>query len=163
METSAFTPVYRTHEGNRPEESVQFYEDEETLGHFARFAKIYRALSFYRSELMEEASRHGHPVVRHPMLHYPNDPNVYDLKYQWMLGTEFMMVPVVDAGADGVNAYLPEGEWVHLWSGEIYDSTGGGRWHVGIPAPMGEPGVFYRKGSAAGMTFVENLVAEGVL
>jgi alpha-glucosidase len=163
MEMSAFTPVYRTHEGNRPEQSVQFYEDEDTLSHFARFARIYRALSFYRAELMEEAFQRGVPVVRHLMLHYPDDPKVYDIEYQWMLGTEFMVVPVVDAGSQRVDAYLPEGEWVHLWSGKIYDSSGGGRLHVGIPAPMGEPGVFYRKGSAAGATFVENLVAEGVL
>jgi len=62
---------------------------------------------------MEEAFLHGYPVLRHPMLHYPNDPGVYEIQYQWMLGTEFMVVPVVDAGADRVNAYLPEGEWVH--------------------------------------------------
>ncbi len=163
MEMSAFTPVFRTHEGNRTEESVQFYEDEETLGHFARFAKIYRALSFYRSELMEEAFQRGIPLVRHPMLHYPDDPGVYGMEHQWMLGTEFMVVPVVDSGAETVNAYLPEGEWVHLWSGEIYDSSGGGRWDPGIPAPMGEPGVFYRKGSSAGAKFVGNLGAEGIL
>jgi len=163
METSAFSPVYRTHEGNRPEESVQFYEDEDTLGHFARFARTYRALSFYRAELMEEAFQRGVPVMRHPMLHYPDDPGVYEIEYQWMLGTEFMVVPVVDAGAENVDAYLPQGEWVHLWSGKIYDSSDAGRWHSGIPAPMGEPGVFYRKGSAAGATFAENLVAEGVL
>jgi alpha-glucosidase len=163
MELSAFTPVFRTHEGNRPEESVQFYEDDETLSHFARFAKIYRALSFYRSELMEKAFRHGYPVVRHPMLHYPNDPVVLDLKYQWMLGTEFMVAPVVEPGADKVNAYLPAGEWVHLWSGQIYDSSDGGRLHMDIPAPMGEPGVFYRRGSSIAETFVANLMVEGIL
>lgn len=137
MELSAFTAVYRTHEGNRPEESVQFYEDEETLSHFARFAKIYCALSFYRSELMEEAFRHGYPLVRHPMLHYPDDPGVYEIRYQWMLGTEFMVVPVVDAGARSVDAYLPEGEWVHLWSGETYDSSGGGTLAHGYSCPHG--------------------------
>jgi alpha-glucosidase len=112
---------------------------------------------------MEEAFRYGYPVVRHPMLHYPNDPGVYEIQYQWMLGTEFMVVPVVDAGADRVNAYLPEGEWVHLWSGEIYDSSDGGRWHTDIPAPMGEPGVFYKRGSSIAETFVANLIAEGIL
>ncbi len=42
-----------------------------------------------------------------------------------MLGSESIVVSVsvVDADADKVNAYLPEGEWVHLGSGEIYDSS----------------------------------------
>jgi alpha-glucosidase (family GH31 glycosyl hydrolase) len=29
------------------------------------------------------------------MLHYPEDPNVYGLKYQWLVGSEIMVVPVV--------------------------------------------------------------------
>jgi sulfoquinovosidase len=35
---------------------------------------------------------------------------------------------------------------VHLWSGQAYDKAG----EVEVDAPIGQPGVFYRKGSAAG-------------
>jgi len=52
----------------------------------------------------------GYPVVRHPMLHYPEDPNVYGLKYQWLVGPEIMVAPVVDEGDNDVNACLPAGE-----------------------------------------------------
>lgn len=165
MELSAFTSVYRTHEGNQPGNNTQFYTNQRTLEHFARFAKVFRALAFYRSGLMQEAHTMGYPLVRHPLLHYPDDPNVWALNYQWMLGSEFMVVPVVDEGADKVNVYLPAGQWVYVWSedeDEVYGSPSQGVWLNGFPAPMGKPAVFYRLGSEAGKRFVQNLCNEGL-
>jgi len=163
MEMSAFTSVYRTHEGVQPDKNVQFYTDSETYAHFARFAKVFRALAFYRTQLMKEAAEYGYPVMRHPMLHYPEDPNVYGLKYQWLVGSEIMVVPVVDEADNDVNAYLPAGEWVHVWTGDVYASEPGGRWHENVPAPMGQPGVFYKLDSPAGETFAANLRAQGLI
>ena len=36
---------------------------------------------------MKEASEIGLPVVRHPYVHYPDDPEVLNLGYQFMVGT----------------------------------------------------------------------------
>ena len=46
-------------------------------------------------------------------------------------------------GAD-FTFYLPEGEWIHLWSGMKFPKGE----HT-VPAPLGEPPVFYRTGSAS--------------
>ena len=163
MEMAAFTAVYRSHEGSQPEENAQFYTDAETLAHFSRFAKVYRALAFYRRSLMQEAADSGYPLARHPMLEVPDDPNVYDLEVQWMLGSEFMVAPVTEKGAVSVRVYLPAGKWVHVWTGEVYESSPAGKWFEAVPAPLGEPPVFFRQGSEAGDRFLENLKAEGVL
>jgi len=154
MEVNAFTAVFRTHEGNRPDDNIQIYSDDETLTHFARMAQVYAALGFYRQELAQEAAATGLPLVRHLFIHYPDDPHVYDLSYQeFMLGSEFLIAPVLDPGVDEVSVYLPEGEWVHVWTGEVYN----GRQTITIPAPLGQPGLFYRTGSAAGAQFMANL------
>jgi len=163
MELGAFTCVYRTHEGLRPEDNAQFYTDAGTQEHFAVFAKVFKSLAFYRRELMREAAESGAPVMRHPLLHYPDDPAVYGLEYQWMLGTEFMIAPVLDEGAETVDVYLPEGRWIHLWSEEVYQSPAPGGWPRGGPPPRGRPGVFYPEGSEAGSVFRQNLINEGVL
>ncbi len=163
MELAAFTSVYRTHEGLRPAENAQFYTDAETYEHFATFAKVFKSLAFHRRELMREAAAYGFPVARHPLLHYPDDPAVYELEYQWMLGTEFMIAPVVDEGRTTVDVYLPEGRWIHLWSRQVYESPAPGAWHRAVPAPLGQPGVFYPGGSPAGATFLKNLKDEGVM
>jgi len=161
LEANAFSPVYRTHEGNQPGENVQFYSTGETYDFFARFAKVYAALADYRREVMEEAAEKGHPVVRHPLLHYPDDVRAHRLRYQYMLGEEFMVAPVVEKGATERTVYLPDDKWTHVWSGRTYDARGGRS--VRIDAPYGEPPVFYRAGSDAGRQFVENLREYGVL
>jgi len=163
MEMGAFTCVYRTHEGLRPQENAQFYTDAETYQQFATFAKVFKSLAFYRRELMREAAATGAPVMRHPLLQVPDDPAVAGLEYQWMLGADFMIAPVLDENADSVDVYLPAGRWVHLWSETVYESPAPGAWHTAVPAPLGQPGVFYPEGSRAGAAFRQNLIDEGVL
>ena len=154
-ELAAFTPVFRTHEGNRPEVNHQIYSDKESLRHFSRLAEVYAAWEPYRRELVREAAETGLPVVRHPFIHYPEDPEVYELEEQFMVGSEFMVAPVLDKGAEWVEVYLPAGRWVHLWSGETYGSEEGV--HTIVEAPIGEPAVFYKKGSRAGFKFRKEL------
>ena len=161
-EMSAFTTILRTHEGNRPEVNHQIYSDTETLEHFSRLAKVYAAWQPYREQLVEEASETGLPVVRHPFIHYWRDPEVYGLKQQFMVGSELMVAPVVDPGRRTVTIYLPAGRWVHLWSGKTHGSTTAGLYET-VSAPIGEPAVFYKEGSAAGDAFREELERRGLL
>jgi alpha-glucosidase len=140
----------------------QIYSDEETLRHFSRFAKLYAAWKPYRMKLVEEAAETGLPVIRHPFVHHPDDPEVYCLDYQFMVGSEFMVAPVLDPGEDAVEVYLPAGRWVHLWSGEEHGSAREGVYRT-VPAPIGEPAVFYREGSDAGRRFREELGRRGLL
>ena len=161
-ELAAFTAVFRTHEGNRPEVNHQIYSDQETLRHFSRLARVYAAWRPYRTELVREAAETGLPVVRHPFLHYPGDPEVYGLDYQFMVGSELMVAPVLDPGEDTVEVYLPAGRWVHLWSGMEYGSLANGLYET-VRAPVGEPAVLYRAGSVAGLRFRETLELQGLL
>jgi len=165
MELSAFTVVYRTHEGNQPESNVQFYTDEETWSQFDRMARVYRAWVSCRKRLVAEAAGTGLPVVRHLFLHYPDDPTVYDITWEeFLVGPELLAAPVLDPGRDEVEVYLPRGRWVHLWTGEVYGPSGGEHGvRVTVPAPLSQPAVFYLEGSAAGEELVGNLEAEGLL
>ena len=162
IELGAFTTVFRTHEGNIPEVNHQIYSDGETLRHFARFAKVYAAWKPYRMELIGEASQKGLPVIRHPFIHYPHDPEALGLDYQYMVGTELMVAPVLDPDRDTVDVYLPAGTWVHLWTGSRYGSFQRGAYET-IPAPLGEPAVFYKEDSEVGARFREELGRRGLL
>jgi alpha-glucosidase (family GH31 glycosyl hydrolase) len=161
-ELAAFTVVFRTHEGNRPEVNHQIYSDDETFQHFSRFAKVYTAWKPYRMELVKEASKIGLPVVRHPFIHYPDDPEVLGLEYQFMVGSEFMVVPVLDPDEESVRVYLPAGRWVHLWSGRRYGSLDKGIYET-VGAPISEPAVFYKERSDAGRRFKEELERRDLL
>jgi len=142
MELNAFTTIYRTHEGNLPDENFQFYDDDATLAQFSRFAKVYAPWGFYRRELVAEAAATGLPVVRHLFIHYPDDPNVYELRYeQFMVGSELLVAPVLDPDTSEVEVYLPAGRWVHLWTGAIHGDAAAGA-TIRAAAPLGETAVF---------------------
>lgn len=141
-EFAAFTPVMRTHEGNRPLVNHQFDTDPETLAFFARFSKIHSLLADYHHGLSQQNSQQGLPVMRPLFFHYPQDPKAYTVMYQYLLGEDILVAPVVEEGAQERRLYLPEDEWVHLWSGKTYP----GGFHT-VPSPLGQPPVFCRKAS----------------
>lgn len=144
-EMNAFTPVMRTHESNRPDESFQFYQSETALAHFARMTRVYCALVPYLRTLSAEAVDTGLPVQRPLALHYEADRATWAIHDQYLYGRELLVAPVHKSGVRRWRAYLPAGEtWVHLWSGECFE--GGQR--AEVKAPFGQPPVFYRQGSA---------------
>ena len=106
------------------------------------------ALFDYRKTLFEEAHTQGWPVVRHMVLHYPNDPVAHTLQTQFMLGSELLVAPVLQPGEKTKKVYLPAGNWTHLWSGETNTSETP-RW-ITISAPVGAPAVFYPAHSQTG-------------
>lgn len=151
-EMAAFTPVMRTHEGNRPEENLQIDQDPDVLAHFARMTRIYRHLVPYLRGLVQEGSRRGVPVQRPLFLHFEDDPATYTIQDQYLYGPDLLVAPVHASGVKEWSVYLPAGAaWVHVWTGITHE--GGAR--VTVPAPLGEPPVFYRKGSPFASLFQE--------
>uniref|UniRef100_A0A803LT09 Alpha-glucosidase n=1 Tax=Chenopodium quinoa TaxID=63459 RepID=A0A803LT09_CHEQI len=160
MEFSAFTTVFRTHEGNKPSCNSQFYSNHKTLSHFARLAKVYKAWKFYRIQLVKEASEKGLPVCRHLFLHYPEDEYVQTLTYQqFLVGSEILVAPILDKGKREAKVYFPlenkeSCSWIHIWTGKVYNCLGT---EAKIDAPLGYPAVFVKSGSFIAETFLQNL------
>ncbi len=147
IELNAFTSLFRSHEGNRPDENLQVYSNDRIVNHVQKFASIFRDLAPYRQKLMLEAEEKGAPLVRPLFFHYPHDPQTYDLTYQqFMLGPDLIVAPVLDADQEEVEVYLPRGTWQHHWSSDLYQVQEEGQ-VVSVPAPLGQPGVFYSPGS----------------
>ena len=141
-EMAAFTPVMRTHEGNRPDTNFQYYDDEDCMNRLARLVGIYTALAPMLKELVKENHECGIPVQRPLFLHHEDDPRCYTEQFEYLLGEDVLVAPVWQEAQTERSVYLPEGEWVHLWSGNAYEQGD----HT-VPAPMGDTPVFYRKGS----------------
>jgi sulfoquinovosidase len=147
MEMSAFTPFFRGCEGNRPEASAQFWSDAASLSLFARMSEIHAALKPYHVAVAVEQVEGGLPPIRHPWLHYETDPQAQRLVYQYLYGRDLMIAPSLSPRAEArsdclTELYLPEDEWVHLWSSRGFR---GGR--IAVEAPLGYPAVFYRAAS----------------
>jgi alpha-glucosidase len=157
IELGAFQVIFRTHEGLLPERNAQINSDAELIQHFARFTQIYSAWSFYRDQLIQEAATTGVPILRHPFLLYPKEKSFWELSYQqFVIGNELWFAPVLDPNTKTVNILLPEGNWVHAFTGKIYQSEGTTT-PLTIYAPIGTPAILYRKGSGIGEQFRNNL------
>lgn len=142
-ELAAFTPVMRTHEGNRPRQNLQIDGDATVLAEFARFSRLHAALGPYLAAIAAEAEA-GLPAQRPLFLHFPGDREAAAVEDQYLLGPDLLVAPVHRAGCDCWEAWLPAGaDWRHWWSGETW--RGGQR--VVVSAPLGEPPVFTRLGS----------------
>ena len=155
IELNAFTPVFRTHEGNQPTRNFQIDGDDETLAHFARFARVYAALSDYRISLSQETTVSGRPLIRHPWLHYQDDSQVLELELQFMLGPDFMIAPALNSKQKETEVYLPKGEWTHLWSNESVHVDSGRLMRV--RSPVGHPAIFFKSKSSWGQGLYEHL------
>jgi alpha-glucosidase len=149
-ELGAFSPVMRTHEGNRPDDNLQIDSNAELIEGFVRWSRVHAHLAPYAAHLVAEAQDTGLPAQRALFLHYPDDRETFTIQDQYLYGTDLMVAPVIEAGAVMRKVYLPQGDWRHLWSGE--DVAAG--WHD-VAAPIGEPPVFYRRTSAFAPLFAE--------
>jgi alpha-glucosidase len=138
-EMNAFTPIMRGHEGLNPDLNAQFDSTEAILSHGAKMAKIHKALKPYLKDAVKYNSQTGVGVIR-PLFFYYDEEQAYNECYEYLLGRDILVAPVVTQGATKRRVYLPEDEWVHLFSGEEYH---GGCFD--IEAPIGEIPVFIRK------------------
>ncbi len=141
-EMAAFTPVMRTHEGNRPETNFQFYDDEDCMQRLARLLHVYTELKPLLKSLVAENAQRGIPVQRPLFLHYGDDPRCLTEQFEYLLGPDVLVAPVWQEAQSVREVYLPEGDWVHLWTGEHF-----GKGDHTVPAPLGDTPVFYQSNS----------------
>lgn len=151
IELGAFSPVMRSHEGNRPDENLQIDSNATLLAHFVRFSRLHASLSPYVRHLRDEAAATGLPMQR-PLFLLDPDPALFSIQDCFAYGHDMIVAPVIEEGAARRSLTLPKGDWRHLWSGERF-----GAGPVDVAAPIGQPAVFTRVGSAFAALF-EGLV-----
>ena len=137
-EMNAFSPLFRSHEGNQPARNVQFDDNAGLLAHMARCTAMHAALKEYLLACEKEACEAGVPMMRPLFYHYDEAP-LYTEKSEYLLGRELLVAPVLAEGAAQRVCLLPQDRWIHLFTGQEY---AGGR--VTVAAPMGFLPVFVR-------------------
>lgn len=72
----------------------------------------------------------GVPPTRALVMDYPDDPTVWKLDDQYMLGRSLLVAPLF-TGQKSRNVYLPKGDWYDFWTSEKH--TGGRKLEVSQP------------------------------
>lgn len=150
-ELAAFAPVMRSHEGNRPDDNLQYDSSPELLACFARWSRVHAHLAPYVRQLCDDALETGLPAQRPMFLHYPEDAALHAVQDQYLYGRDLLVAPVIEEGATRRTVVLPgETSWRHAWSGTDFPSG-----THDISAPIGQPPVFYRADSAFAALFAQ--------
>ena len=138
-ELAAFSPVFRSHEGNRPDDNLQYDSTPELLACFAQWSRVHAALAPYVRHLCDEAVSQGWPVQRALFFHYPDNAALHPVQDQYLYGADLLVAPVIEQGATARDVVLPGGTpWRCLWTGEEFAAGA-----HSVDAPIGRPPVFY--------------------
>ena len=139
MEMNAYSPLFRSHEGNQPVNDVQFYDDDVLLLATAKATRVHAALANYLMECVAKQEKDGTPVMRPLFYHYDED-RAFTEKSEYLLGREILVAPITKDGARAREVYFPKDNWVHVNTGKLY--------HGGlaeVEAEIGQPPVFIRQ------------------
>jgi alpha-glucosidase len=133
-ELEAFGSVLRTEDGAAPSEMPQVWDSPSRRAAFAHATQLFAATATYRQQAMDTAARTGLPVVRPFWIEYP-DARQSATSDEFFFGDSLLVVPVLHAAQRQVQAILPAGEWIELFTGRTYS----GPTPYPTPTPSGGP------------------------
>jgi alpha-D-xyloside xylohydrolase len=131
-------------------------QGEQALGIFREFDELRYQLIPYLYSLAHEAHRTGLPLMRPLVLEYQDDPAVYAVDSQYLLGPALLVTPILEQGALSRRIYLPRGTWYNFWTDTPYE---GGRW-LTIPTMLESLPLFVKAGTILPLGPVEQYVGE---
>jgi alpha-glucosidase/alpha-D-xyloside xylohydrolase len=138
----AFQPVMRAH-GERSHNEVWSYgkQAEPILEKYLRMR--YQLIPYIYSQAYRSYQT-GAPFTRALFMDFSGDPNVADIRDEYMFGPAFLVAPVTEQGATSRKVYLPAGcDWYNYWTNEKYH---GGQ-TIEAKAPIETIPLFVRAGS----------------
>ena len=103
--------------------------------------KLRESLVPYIEKVMKEASENGSPAMRTMFYEFPNNEKCWELKDQYMFGSEYLVAPILKAGLTSREVYLPAGKWENIHTGQVVE---GGK-TITCDAPIHQIPVFKKK------------------
>ncbi len=146
IQLGLFYPLMRTH-------TSTFSKDQEPWSFGDEVEEISRQVINMRYKLipyiytwMWYASKYGVPLIRPMWMEFPDDPACFDKtiqERQFFFGPEMLVAPVTSKRLNKWLVYLPKGEWINFFTGEVYD--GGSL--LSIEIGLSDILIFVRSGS----------------
>jgi alpha-glucosidase (family GH31 glycosyl hydrolase) len=82
------------------------------------YARVHKALQDY---IAEQARDRTAPLLRPIWFDTPEEESLYAVADEFMLGSDLLVAPVLDAGVTTRDVLLPPGRWKDAWSGATHD------------------------------------------
>ena len=139
---ATFLPIMRAHGSRKYNEVWSYGKQAEPI--LEKYLRLRYELMPYIYSLGYQTWLTGAPFMRALPLDFPLDPNVADLRDEYMFGPAFLVAPVTEQGATSRKVYLPAGtDWYNYWTNERMK---GGQ-AITVSAPIDTIPLFVRAGS----------------
>jgi alpha-D-xyloside xylohydrolase len=108
-----------------------------------KWLRLRYALIPYLLNQSEKVTRTGLPMLRALLFHHPGDRLCWHIDDQYYFGDDFLVAPVMNS-RNRRDVYLPEGNWINLFTGE---NQSGNLWLKNIDIPLAEMPVWAKQGA----------------
>ncbi len=152
VQLGVFSPITRLHSTRDPFNSKEPWrfgrEPRRIMGEYLR---LRHRLVPYLHTMNRRAHEVGEPLVR-PVYHeHPWSEAAYEVPNEFFFGTQLLVAAITEPvgrelGRAGVDTWLPEGDWLDLFTGLRYRAGAGGR-RVRMYRPLEENPVLMRAGA----------------
>lgn len=148
---AVFCPVMQYHAETRgefnqdrtPWNIAERTGSENVIDLFKKYTDLRMNLIPYIYQQAIQSSLTGVPMMRAMFVEYPSDPHCIELSQQYMFGENFLVAPVMEEGSFTKEVYLPEGNWMNFFTGDI---VFGGR-YLSVEADIGYIPVYMKENS----------------
>ncbi|KAI0056891.1 hypothetical protein BV25DRAFT_1831780 [Artomyces pyxidatus] len=148
MQLAAFTPFYRNHNQRGALSQEPYRWDSVANASRTAIAVRYSMLPYWYT-LFANASTLGTPPVRALFFEFPDEPELFSVDRQFMIGSAILVTPVLTPNVSTVDGLFPGRgavTWRDWYTHEAINSTSSGA--VSLSAPLGHIPVHIRSGSA---------------
>ncbi|KAJ7236328.1 glycosyl hydrolases family 31-domain-containing protein [Mycena rebaudengoi] len=148
MQLSAFAPFYRNHNQRGAMSQEPYVWDSVANASRTAIAVRYAMLPYWYS-LFANASMHGTPPVRALFWEFPEEPELFSIDRQFMIGRDILVTPVLTPNVSSVDAIFPGRKktvWRDWYTHNVLNATADG--NTTLAAPLGHINVHIRDGAA---------------
>jgi alpha-glucosidase (family GH31 glycosyl hydrolase) len=91
-------------------------KDPRVIPIFRKFARLRQRLIPYLEKQAQVSVEQRKPLMRGLFFDWPNDPQIWQVPHQYLLGDDLLVAPVTEQGVEQWALYVPAGEWVDAWT-----------------------------------------------
>ncbi|MEW5692580.1 MAG: TIM-barrel domain-containing protein [Candidatus Hydrogenedentota bacterium] len=119
IEFGCFSPIMRTHSNHGIREPWNY--DKESVEIFRKYTRLrYRLIPYFYTHA-HISYNEALPIIRAMYHNYPQDAESYEFKYQYMIGDNILVAPVVRPQKNKEylkkQIFFPDGEWIDIEDG----------------------------------------------
>ncbi|KAF8177576.1 glycosyl hydrolases family 31-domain-containing protein [Mycena galopus ATCC 62051] len=148
MQLAAFTPFYRNHNQRGAMSQEPFVWDSVANASRIAIAVRYSLLPYWYT-LFANASMHGTPPVRALFWEFPDEPELFAVDRQFLVGRDILVTPVLTPNVSSVDGIFPgRGKtiWRDWYTHDVLNASSGA--NTTVAAPLSHINVQIRDGAA---------------